>query len=59
MDLLELFSYGFIRHALLAALLMSVACGITGTYIVARRMVFISGGITHASFGGVGIGYFM
>jgi len=32
---------------------MSVACGIIGTYIVARRMVFISGGITHASFGGV------
>ena len=59
MDLLELFSYGFIQHALLAGLLMSVACGITGTYIVTRRMVFISGGITHASFGGVGIGYFM
>jgi zinc transport system permease protein len=58
MDFLQLFSYGFIQHALLAALLMSVACGITGTYIVARRMVFISGGITHASFGGVGIGYF-
>ncbi len=37
---------------------MSVTCGIIGTYIVARRMVFISGGITHASFGGVGIGYY-
>lgn len=59
MDLLELLSYGFIQHAILAALLMSVACGIIGTYIVARRMVFISGGITHASFGGVGIGYFL
>jgi zinc transport system permease protein len=59
MELLELFKYGFIQHAILAALLMSVACGIVGTYIVARRMVFISGGITHASFGGVGIGYFL
>ena len=59
MDLLELFKYGFIQHAFLAAFLMSVACGITGTYIVSRRMVFISGGITHASFGGVGIGYFL
>lgn len=58
MDLLQLFKYGFIQHALLAALFMSVTCGIIGTYIVSRRMVFISGGITHASFGGVGIGYF-
>lgn len=44
---------------MLAALLMSVTCGIIGTYIVSRRMVFISGGITHASFGGVGIGYYL
>ena len=58
MDFLHLFSYGFIQNAFLAAVLMSVSCGIVGTYIVSRRMVFISGGITHASFGGVGIGYF-
>jgi len=58
MGLFDLLSYSFIQHAILAALLMSVTCGITGTYIVARRMVFISGGITHASFGGVGIGFF-
>jgi zinc transport system permease protein len=59
MDLLQLFTYGFFQHAMLAALLMSVTCGIIGTYIVSRRMVFISGGITHASFGGVGIGYYL
>lgn len=59
MDVAELFTYGFFRNAFLAALLMSVACGIVGTYIVSRRMVFISGGITHASFGGVGLGYFL
>ncbi len=58
MDILQLFKYDFIQHAFLAALLMSITCGIIGTYIVSRRMVFISGGITHASFGGVGIGYF-
>lgn len=58
MATLQLFEYGFIQNALLAAILMSVTCGIIGTYIVSRRMVFISGGITHASFGGVGIGYF-
>jgi len=59
MEILQLFEYGFFRNAFSAAFLMSVSCGIIGTYIVTRRMVFISGGITHASFGGVGIGYFM
>jgi zinc transport system permease protein len=59
MDLIQLFTYDFFQHAVLAALLMSVTCGIIGTYIVSRRMVFISGGITHASFGGVGIGYYL
>ena len=58
MEALRLLEYEFFQNAFLAALLMSVACGIIGTYVVARRMVFISGGITHASFGGVGIGYF-
>lgn len=58
MEIFELLEYGFFRNALAAAFLMSVACGIIGTYVVARRMVFISGGITHASFGGVGISYF-
>ena len=59
MEILDLFSYLFFRHAFFAALLMSVSCGLIGTYIVSRRMVFISGGITHASFGGVGLGYFL
>ena len=59
MDFLQLFKYSFIQHAFLAAALMSISCGIIGTYIVSRRMVFISGGITHASFGGIGMGYFL
>jgi zinc transport system permease protein len=52
-----LFQYEFMRHALYAALLASVACGIIGVYIVANRIVFISGGIAHTSFGGIGLGY--
>jgi zinc transport system permease protein len=52
------FSYDFVIHALEAASLASITCGFIGAYIVARRMVFISGGITHASFGGIGMGYF-
>jgi len=55
---LHLFEYQFFINAVLAAFLASIACGIAGTYIVARRIVFISGGITHASFGGIGIGYY-
>ncbi len=50
--------YEFFRNALFTAVLASVMCGIVGTYIVARRLVFISGGITHASFGGIGIAYY-
>jgi zinc transport system permease protein len=52
-------SYDFVLHAIEAAFLASITCGFIGAYIVARRMVFISGGITHASFGGIGMGYFL
>lgn len=55
MDLLQ---YTFFQNALLGSLLASIACGIIGTYIVTRRLVFISGGITHASFGGIGLGMY-
>ncbi len=44
---------------MLAVTFTSISCGIIGTYIVSRRIVFISGGITHTSFGGIGIGYFL
>ena len=47
-----LLEYEFMRNALLAGLLASVACGIIGTYVVVKRIVFISGGIAHASLGG-------
>lgn len=51
--------YTFMQHALLAGLLAAVACGIIGVYVVVKRMVFISGGISHASFGGIGLGYYL
>lgn len=50
--------YDFIVRGLLGAVFASITAGIAGTYIVSRRMVFLTGGITHASFGGIGIGYF-
>lgn len=55
----ELFTYGFFQKAFLAAIFASISCGIIGSYIVSKRIVFISGGITHASFGGIGLAFFM
>ena len=43
----------------MAAVFASISCGIIGAYIVSRRIVFISGGITHASFGGIGLAFFL
>ncbi|MBW4257637.1 metal ABC transporter permease [Methanobacterium sp. YSL] len=51
--------YTFMQNAFLAAVLVSVACGLVGTYVVVKRIVFISGGISHAAFGGIGLGYFL
>lgn len=51
----DIFEYQYLMNALLAAIFSGVVCGIVGTYVVARRMVFLCGGITHASFGGLGI----
>ncbi|MEE8470011.1 MAG: metal ABC transporter permease [Dehalococcoidia bacterium] len=55
--MLEALQYDFMRNALLAGLLAAVACGIIGVYVVVKRIVFISGGIAHGSFGGIGLGY--
>ena len=51
----DILTYDFMQRALFACILSGISCGIVGSYIVARRMVFLSGGITHASFGGLGI----
>ncbi len=58
-EIIDLFSYDFFLKAFLAAIFASISCGIIGSYIVARRIVFVSGGITHASFGGIGIAFFL
>lgn len=57
--MLDLLNYEFFQNALISTILISICCGLLGTYIVARRMVFISGGITHSSFGGLGIAYYL
>lgn len=56
--MLEVLQYEFMRNALLAGLLVSIACGIIGALVVVNRIVFISGGIAHASYGGIGLAFF-
>ncbi|MCG8591117.1 MAG: metal ABC transporter permease [Proteobacteria bacterium] len=46
-----------LQRVLVAALLASVACGVIGSFVVARRLSSLAGGIAHAAFGGVGFGY--
>ncbi len=55
----ELLSYGFMQNALMAAVLVSLASGIIGTLVVLKRMVFISGGVAHTAYGGVGLAFYL
>ncbi|MCQ2226910.1 MAG: metal ABC transporter permease [Bacteroidales bacterium] len=55
----SIFTYQFMTNAILSMIFLSIVAGIVGTYIVVRRMVFVAGGITHASFGGIGIACYL
>lgn len=58
-EFIEVFkTHGFMQNAVIIGLLASVACGVMGTYVVVRRIVFISGGISHTVLGGMGIAYY-
>lgn len=57
--MLELFQYQFFTYAFIGVLLISISAAIIGTYIITRRLVAISGGVTHACFGGLGLGYYL
>lgn len=57
--MIEFLQYPFFRHALYGVAIISIAAAIIGTYIITRRLVAISGGVTHACFGGLGLGYFL
>lgn len=56
---MEILAFPFFQRALTGVAIISVAVAIIGVYIMSRRMVFISGGITHACFGGLGLGYWL
>ena len=56
--MLEALQFEFLRNAFLAGILASIACGIIGTFVVVNRIVFLSGGIAHAAYGGIGLAFF-
>lgn len=58
-SLLDALSYDFVRNAVVAGVLASVLCGVIGTFVVVKRLAFISGGISHAAFGGLGLCFFL
>lgn len=58
-EFLSLFEYSFFSNAVFGSILASILCGIIGTYIVTKKMVFVSGGLSHAAFGGIGLGYYL
>ena len=55
----DLFQFGYLSNALAACVLSGITCGLVGSFVVCRRMVFLAGGITHASFGGLGIAFYL
>lgn len=56
--MLEALQFDFMQNALLVGLLASIICGIMGTLVVVNRIVFLSGGIAHAAYGGIGLAFF-
>ena len=57
--MIEALQFEFMRNALLAGLLVSVACGVIGTLVVVNRLVFLAGGIAHSAYGGIGLALFL
>jgi zinc transport system permease protein len=56
---LGILAFDFFRNAVIASLVASVACGIIGSFVVVKRLVSMSGGLSHAAFGGIGLGYLL
>ena len=56
---MDILGYEFVRNAFIGGFLLSIIVGIMGTFVVLRRLVLVSGGISHASFGGIGLGFLL
>jgi zinc transport system permease protein len=58
-ELHAFFTEPLLRPVLLAGILASILCGALGTFVVLRRLTFLSGGLSHAAFGGLGVCHFL
>lgn len=58
-DWSTIFSVPLIQNMFIVAAMACLLCGVVGTFIVVKRMVFATGGIAHTSFGGVGLAYYL
>ncbi len=56
---MEILSLDFFQNALIASVLVSISCGLIGVFVLINRLVFLSGGIAHGAYGGVGIAFFL
>lgn len=57
--MLEILEYDFIQNALIAGILISIAAGIMGSLVVVNKITFLTGGIAHSSYGGIGIAIYL
>ncbi len=55
--LTEPFALGFMQRALVASIIVGVACAIIGCYIVLRSMAFLGDALAHAILPGVAVAY--
>jgi zinc transport system permease protein len=58
-DWVAAFSMPLIQNMFMVAAIACVLCGVVGTLVVVKRMVFVTGGIAHTTFGGVGLAYYV
>ena len=49
--MIDILALPFFQRVLLAGLLASIACGVIGSLVVAKRISSLSGGISHAAGG--------
>ncbi len=55
----ELLKYPFLKNTIIVSLLASIACGITGIFVIKKKLTFVGGGLAHGIFGGIGIAYYL
>lgn len=55
----DLTQFTFLQYALLTGILSAFSCGIIGSFVVAKRITYIAGGISHTVLGGIGVALYL